>query len=88
LEKTKNYRQLGRKKLRTKIKDASALKELAVQSAQIGNHAEALDMWRRFVKLQPRSAEAHLNMGAAYCNLAKYEEAVSFRRLPCAWNPL
>jgi tetratricopeptide (TPR) repeat protein len=87
LEKTKNYRQLGRKKLRTKIKDASALKELAVQSAQIGNHAEALDIWRRFVKLQPRSAEAHLNMGAAYCNLAKYEEAVSFSEIALRLEP-
>ena len=87
LEKTKNYRQLGRKKLRKNIKDVSALKELAIQSAQLGNHAEALDLWRRFIKLQPHSAEAYLNMGAAYCNLAMYAEAVSFSEIALRLEP-
>jgi len=85
-EKTRNYRNLGRKKLR-KIKNASVLKEIAVQSARLGNHAEALDMWRRFIKLQPRSAEAYLNMGAACWNMARYKDAVSFSEKAFCMDP-
>lgn len=78
LQKTKSYRGLGRKKLKRNLKNPAALKELAIQSAQIGNHSEALDLWRRFIKLQPRSAEAYLNMGTACWNLGRYAEAGSF----------
>jgi tetratricopeptide (TPR) repeat protein len=87
LEKTKNYRKLERKKLRKNIKNGSALKELAVQFAQLGNHAEAFDMWRRFAMLQPRSAEAYLNMGSACLNLARYTKSVSFSEKALRLDP-
>ena len=76
-EKTKNYRKLGRKKLEKGRNNPAAIKERAIQSAQLGKHSEALDFWRRFLRLQPRSAEAYLNMGTAYWNLGRYAEALS-----------
>jgi tetratricopeptide (TPR) repeat protein len=78
LEKTKAYSNLGRKKLKKNRRSLSALKELAIQSAHLGKHQDALSLWKQFVKLQPKSAEAYLNMGTACWNLARYSEAVSF----------
>jgi tetratricopeptide (TPR) repeat protein len=86
-EKSNRYRYLGRKKLRKNIKNCKALKELAIQSAQLGNHAEAIELWRRLGKLQPPSAEAYLNMGAAYFSLAKYDEAVSCSEVALRLEP-
>jgi len=77
LEKTKTYRELGRKKLRKGRSSPAAIKERAIQSAQLGKHSEALDLWRRFLRLQPRSAEAHVNIGSACWNLGRYAEAAS-----------
>jgi glycosyltransferase involved in cell wall biosynthesis len=77
-EKTKIYHNLGITKQKKYINNSVALKELAVQLSQLGNHAEAFKIWRRYVKIKPRSAEAYLNMGAACWNLARYSEAVTF----------
>ncbi len=78
IEKTKNYRKLGQIKLKKNFRNASTLRELAVQLAQIGNHAEALETWQQLVKLQPKSADAYLNMGNACWHLGRYGDAVSF----------
>jgi tetratricopeptide (TPR) repeat protein len=77
-EKTKKYQDLGRKKVKQYANNPAALKELAIQSAQIGNYVEALDIWNKFVKLQPHSSEAYLNMGAICWNLERYSDAISF----------
>jgi tetratricopeptide (TPR) repeat protein len=77
-EKTKAYSDLGQKKLKKNRRSLSALKELAIQSAHLGKHKEALSLWKQFLKLQSKSAEACLNMGTACWNLARYSEAVSF----------
>ena len=55
-----------------------ALRELAIQSSQLGRHEEALNLWKELLKLQPQSAEAHLNIGTACWNLARYAEAADF----------
>lgn len=78
LEKTRKYRELDRNKLMKHPKGAAALKELAIQSMRVAKHAEALGFWRRFIRLQPRSAEAYLNMGTACWNLGRFEAAFSF----------
>ena len=87
LKKTKRYGGIGRKKLKKNLKNTAALKELAIQCAQIGNYSEALDLWRRFVGLQPRSAEAYLNMGTACWNLGRYAEACSFAEKALRLDP-
>jgi tetratricopeptide (TPR) repeat protein len=67
-EKTRAYSNLSRKKLKKTNRDSVAVRELAIQSSQLGRHEE----------LQPQSAEAHLNIGTAYWNLARYAEAADF----------
>jgi tetratricopeptide (TPR) repeat protein len=76
--KTKAYIQLGRNKLKQNRGSPQAIKELAIQSAHLGEHEQALNLWTLYVKRQPQSAEAYLNIGTAHWNLARYAEAVSF----------
>jgi glycosyltransferase involved in cell wall biosynthesis len=75
-EKTSNYHTLGRKKIKN-FRDSIALKEAAIQSARVGKHAESLDLWRRFIKQHPRSAEAYLNMGAVCSSMGRHKEAAA-----------
>ena len=86
-KKTNIYHELGQKKEKEYPKEPAALKELAIQSAQLGNHAEALDVWSRFIESRPESAEAFLNMGAACWSLGRYPEAVTFSEKALRLDP-
>jgi len=86
--KTKGYIDLGRKKLNKNRRNRSAIKELAIQCAHLGQHEEALRLWKEFVKLQPKSAEAYLNIGTACWNLSRYAEAVSFAQKALCLDPM
>jgi tetratricopeptide (TPR) repeat protein len=86
-EKTRAYSNLSRKKLKKTRRDPVALRELAIQFAQLGRHEEALTLWTEFLKKQPQSAEAHLNMGTACWNLARYTEAAELARKALQLDP-
>jgi tetratricopeptide (TPR) repeat protein len=85
-EKTSNYHKLGRKKIKN-FRDSTALKEAAIQSARVGKHAESLDLWRRFIKWHPRSAEAYLNMGAVCSSMGRHEEAAAIAQKALDLDP-
>ena len=74
--KTKAYSDIERRKLRESAHDPAALRELAIQAAQLGQHAESIDLWRQFLSCHPDSAEAHVNLSAAFLQLGRYDEAV------------
>jgi tetratricopeptide (TPR) repeat protein len=76
--KTKAYLDLGRKKLKKNRRNLSTLKEMAIQSAKVGNHQEALSLWKRFLELQPYSPEALMNSASACWNLGRYPEAAQW----------
>lgn len=86
-EKTKAYNNLGRKKLKKTRRDPVALREFAIQCSHLGRHEEALNSWKEFLKLQPQSAEAHLNIGTACWNLARYAEAADFAEKALRLDP-
>jgi tetratricopeptide (TPR) repeat protein len=75
LEKTRGYRVLGEKKLGSLPTDAAALRELAIQSSHLNRHAEAMELWQKYLELEPQSAEAYLNLGSACWQLGRYTEA-------------
>ncbi len=75
IEKTQAYRDLERKKLTKNASDPAALRELAIQSAHLEKHEEALAFWKQYARRQPRSAEAFVNMGSACWSLGRYAEA-------------
>jgi glycosyltransferase involved in cell wall biosynthesis len=77
-DKTRTYRRLGRSKLRRARGGGPALRELAIQASQLGQHKEAIRLWTQWERLHSGSAEAYLNIGAAWWNLERYGEAAEF----------
>ena len=78
------YYLLGVKKLEERGDDLQSLIELAVQAGgELKKYAEAVDLWKRVLKIDPKSTKAFLNMGYAYLKMENHEEAraVSHRAL-------
>ncbi len=75
--KTQAYRRLEERKFQGEKARTAALREAAIQEARLGRHREAISLWRRFVRLRPRSAEAWLNLSGCYWNTAEYDEAAA-----------
>jgi tetratricopeptide (TPR) repeat protein len=75
LGKIRGYRAIGEKKLSHAPEEPAALRELAIQSSHLDRHAEAIDLWRRYLEKVPHSAEAYLNLGSACWQLGRYVEA-------------
>ena len=86
-EKTKQYQTLSRKKLQKTRRDASGIRELAIQSTQLEQYEEALDLWKELLRQQPKSTETHLNMSAAYWNLGRYSDALKSARKALQLSP-
>lgn len=74
--KTRLYSEIGEGKLAGAPGDPAALRELAIQAAQLERHAEALALWERLLESGYETAEGHVNMGTALWNLGRYEAAV------------
>ena len=70
------YYQIGRKKLDKMGDDAVALRELAIQAEIIKKHDEAIELWERFIAIEPNVPKAYINMGISYCSLGKFEEVL------------
>jgi tetratricopeptide (TPR) repeat protein len=85
--KIKPYYRLGKKKLADLEGNAIALRELAVQAAILGNHHEAVDLWKRFIALQPNISDGYINIGASYTQLGRYQEALSASQKALALDP-
>jgi tetratricopeptide (TPR) repeat protein len=78
-EKTKRkyitYYELGLHKLDETGDDAYALRELAIQAGLLKRYEEAIDLWRRFLKISPKHPEAYINMATAFFQLKEYQNA-------------
>jgi glycosyltransferase involved in cell wall biosynthesis len=74
--KGEEYYRIGRKKLDETGDDLAALRELAVQAQALGKFDESIELWGRFIAMQPNTPLAFVNIGAAYCKLGKYEDAL------------
>jgi tetratricopeptide (TPR) repeat protein len=74
--KGEEYYRIGRKKLNETGDELEALRELAIQAQALGKYDESIELWERFVAIQPDTPLAFINMGAAYCKLGKYEDAL------------
>ena len=82
------YYQLGKRKLEEKGEDLDALTELAVQAGgEFGKYEEAVDLWKRVLKIDPRNTKALLNMGGALLNLHEYEAARTASKMAMSLDP-
>jgi FkbM family methyltransferase len=77
MAKHEHYYELGKKKLEKKGNDPKALRELAIQAAELQKYEEALGLWKRVLELTPGESLAYYNMGSIYLVLGKYGEALS-----------
>ncbi len=75
--KGKIYYQIGIKKLTEMAHSVVAVRELAIQAANLEEYEDAVSLWQQVIGLQPEMADAYVNMGTAYWNLGKYHEAVA-----------
>ena len=76
IAKGEKYYLLGKRKLDENGDNLQSLIELAVQAGgEFKKHDEAVDLWKRVLKLDPGFTKAFMNMGFAYFKLEKYEEA-------------
>jgi GT2 family glycosyltransferase/Flp pilus assembly protein TadD len=72
-DKEEAYYLIGKKKLAETGDDPVALRELAIQAEVLGKHAEAIDLWERFIVLQPANAAAYVNMGIVHSHTGNFE---------------
>jgi tetratricopeptide (TPR) repeat protein len=78
---------MGMEKLERMENDALALAELAVEAGLQGHTREAIDLWERLLKLEPRSPKAHINLSTVYGRLGDYDNAAHHARLAKALAP-
>jgi tetratricopeptide (TPR) repeat protein len=71
------YAEIGRQKLaRGDGNDLRAVRELAAQEQELGNHAAAIPLWRRVVAIDPADARAFLGLGVSLAEAREYGEAL------------
>jgi glycosyltransferase involved in cell wall biosynthesis/MoaA/NifB/PqqE/SkfB family radical SAM enzyme len=78
-DKSEVYYRIGLKKLDEMGDDTvalPALREMAIQAEILGKHDKAVELWERFIAIEPHVPEAFINMGIAYCSLGKFEDVL------------
>jgi len=74
--KAEQYVLIGRQKLAAgRLDDSRAILELAAQEQELGNHEEALPLWKRFLELHPGDVRAELGLGVSLFALNRWPEA-------------
>mgnify|MGYP000909604212 CR=1 FL=1 len=79
-EKKTKYYELGMQKLEGTPDDLTALRELAIQAAELKRYEEAIELWDRFLALQPDAVIALFNKGYALMMQEHYREALEVSR--------
>lgn len=87
IEKKRAYYELGMQKLAETPYDLAALRELAVQAAELKRFDEAIELWDRYLSIDPVCIEALFNKGFALMGLKRYAEALELARQTLQLNP-
>lgn len=87
IAKGKKYFLLGRKKMEETGEDINALRELAIQAAEIGEFGEAVQIWAKVLEREPADAVAWMNMGYAYLAQKKFSVALPLSKRALELNP-
>ena len=85
--KSQAYYTIGRKKLDELGDNHVALRELAIQAGHLEEQDQAIELWQRYLKHAPDDPEAYINMGTAYFNLGRYDQAAVSARKAMALGP-
>ena len=87
LAKGEEYFKLGLQKLEQMQDAVIPLRELAIQAGILQRYQDAVNLWNRFLKLEPDNPEAHLNLGSAYFATGETKKALAEARKTTALAP-
>jgi GT2 family glycosyltransferase/Flp pilus assembly protein TadD len=87
LAKGEAYYLMGVKKLAEKGDDVTALCELAIQAQSLKRYEEAIDLWRRTLRLNPQIPLAHLNLSGIFIDLERFHEGLVAAKRACELQP-
>jgi GT2 family glycosyltransferase/tetratricopeptide (TPR) repeat protein len=87
IAKGKEYYRMGISKLEKTKGGYSALRELAIQAAEIGEYADAVNGWEKVLELKPNDADALMNMGFAFLMMRRYDKVVEHSRKAMELDP-
>jgi Flp pilus assembly protein TadD len=79
-KKSSQYSAISRDKLTKMDNDPKVLKELAVRSSMLCDYEEAINLWHRLARIQPKNPNVHINLSAIYDKLGRFREAKSAAR--------
>jgi tetratricopeptide (TPR) repeat protein len=85
--KGENYFRIGIKKVEEMGGDEQALTELAVQAELLGKSAEAADLWKRVLAIDPGSVRALVNLSSTLGRLGRLPEAAETAQQAVALAP-
>ena len=85
--KKSNYYSLGKVKMARKNGDLPVLMECAIQAAEVGEYAEAVNLWQDVLRLKPDLAKAYFNLSFAFIQLEKYHDGLAAARRAMALDP-
>jgi tetratricopeptide (TPR) repeat protein len=87
IEKRVAYHELGMQKLLKNPGDVNALRELAVQAAELKRYDEAIQLWDCYLAIRPEAVSALFNKGFALIGLQRYQEALDITRRVLEYAP-
>lgn len=73
--KAEMYYLIGKKKLETDGNTEVALRELAVQARAIRRYDESIELWKRYITINPGNYLPYFNMSGCYFEKEEFEEA-------------
>ena len=76
-EKAEIYYELGKTKLKNARDEQVALRELALQAGELGKDEEAIDLWQRYIKLDPSLPRAHCSLSHCYLKQDDFDNALT-----------
>jgi len=80
LAKGRSYFKIGIQKLESMQSSATGLRELAVQAQTLGDYAEAVQLWKRLLELEPDKVPSYINLAGAYLETGNYAASLKAAR--------
>ena len=85
--KGETYYRIGLKKLEKTEDLPKALRELAIQAAELDHFEEAITLWRRVLEEEPSNSKAWANLAALYVKTKQYDESNKAARKAVDFDP-
>ncbi len=86
-KKAKMYYELGKKKLTLLKNSPAAVRELAIQAAELQEYDESIQFWREYLSLTPDDSTAYFNIATLCIQTARFDDALTAARKAFELNP-